>query len=165
MTPSASTNRAPSDARAQSSTPSQASFWRSTSRFGRLGAVAEKVGGGEAQDVLKNRLRIGGDAVDGRVDQPRDRHGHRVDVFLLGGEFVGDQFRRRSRGQGEKRLGGGAHRLAVELDGKAFLYRSDRDLLVEALGQLPLELALRPAHRVGIGQEDRGLRDRSKGRA
>ena len=152
MTPSARKKRAPSAERAQSMIGSQASAWRSTSAVGAVGTVADEVGRRKAQDVLEHRLRVGGDAVDRRVDEPRDRHRHRIDLFALRGKLVGDQRAPPLVGRHDRRAGRRPHRLAVEPHGKAFRGRLDRDGLVEALGHRRLHLDLGAPHRVRVGK-------------
>ncbi len=120
--------------------------------FGGIGAVAEQIGRGEPQDVLQHRLRVGRHAVDRGIDEPRHRHGDRIDVFLLRRELVGDQLSRGRCRQRQDRLCRRAHRLAIEVDDKALGCGSDGDVLVEALRQRRLHLELGPAHRVRIGK-------------
>ena len=54
--------------------------------------------------------------------------------------------------QRQQRLARRAHRLAVEMNGKAVFHRRDRDGLVEALRQMRLHLDLGAAHRIRVGK-------------
>ncbi|CDX14211.1 hypothetical protein MPLB_140033 [Mesorhizobium sp. ORS 3324] len=122
-----------------------------------VGAIAEQVRRSEAQHILQHRLRVAGDAVDGRVGKTHDRHGHRVDDLALRGELVGHQLRRSFCRKHQQRLARGADRPAVEMNGKTAFGRHDRDSLVEALRQRRLHLDLSAAHRIGIGKLLSGL--------
>ena len=153
MMPSARLKRAPRLPRAQSMTGSQCSFCRSTSALRRVGAIAEQIRRGKAQDVLQHRLRVAGDAVDGGVDQAHHRHRHRIDGFALRRELVGDQSGRRfgrQRQQGLARRPAPACRRDARQSLPSDAARPTRPCRSASAVRLHLDLGA--AHRIRIGE-------------
>ena len=99
----------------------------------RVGAVADKIGPGEAGDLGQNRVAIGRNPVDRGVGEARQPQIGRLELVGLCGPLGGHGLGRRTHRQDQRPLGRGAGRAAVERDAKPTVLGRHRGLAVEAL--------------------------------
>jgi len=96
------------------------------------GAITDQVMFAETQNGADHRLPVGGDTVQHGVRHPQHRHGGRGDFIPLIAPFRGDGFGQGAAGHGEKIAAGGAHRLAIQQNAKAFTAVFDGGVFIEA---------------------------------
>ena len=105
---------------------------------------------GKADDFVAEGRQLFRPALDGRVDQPNDRHGRRIDALALRAPFRGHSMREGRARHDDRDATGGARRVAVEGYGEAALGRRDTGLAVKALGQLNRQRSGRSAAASGV---------------
>ena len=118
-------------------------------RLGRLGAIAHEIGTGVAQDLgprLRHRSR---DAVDRRVEEPRQRHIGRIDRLALAFPFGLNPRHERPARRRKSVAAGRPRDAAVESQGvPAAFDLADLDRPIETLDRGLPHMRLRGAHRV-----------------
>src|SRR5690606_20323892 len=98
-----------------------------------IGAVAQRIGLGVAQQVRDDSVPAGGDAVDRVIGEIAQREAARVDLVALRAPFGGERLGERCTGHELRLAALRTDRAAVERDAPGALERLDRDLSPEAL--------------------------------
>src|SRR5688572_950128 len=98
-----------------------------------VGAVAQRVRFGVAQQAGDGRGAVGADVVDGEVGEVAQGERLRVDLLALRAPFGGERFGQRLARDDLRCAALRADRPAVERDAPGAVERLDRDLLPEAL--------------------------------
>ena len=127
-------------------------------RRGIAGAVANEVG---SRIFGRVGLHLGHprrDAVDRGIDEPRQRHARRIDLFVLRHPLTGDGFGQGFGRQQQRGARRGAQGLAVEQHRKALRLRRDGDCIVKARQLLGLAALGHDAQRIALGRGDEQAR-------
>ena len=112
------------------------------------GAIADKVGTGEFDNFSGGLGHIDGDAVEGGVDQARQRHCRRIDDVSLRRPFDRHSLPGFARRQSQRRARRRACGTAVEKQRKGAVAQFHRRVLIKTLGQILAQVA--PRHFDGI---------------